>query len=48
MLVGNRYDEDDPWGPWKRPPMGDRAMIDLTRIKPGAACRTGSYEGICW
>ena len=44
VLVGNRYDEAIP--PLQAA-MGDRAMIDLTRIKPGQRS-AGSYEGICW
>lgn len=44
VLVGNRYDEAiQPL----QDAMGDRAMIDLTRIKPGQRS-AGSYEGICW
>jgi GDP-mannose 6-dehydrogenase len=44
VLVGNRYDEAIPT---LQAAMGDRAMIDLTRIKPGQRS-AGSYEGICW
>ncbi len=44
VLVGNRYDEAIP--PLQAA-MGDRAMIDLARIKPGHRS-AGSYEGICW
>ncbi|WP_309667644.1 nucleotide sugar dehydrogenase [Tabrizicola sp.] len=44
VLVGNRYDEAIlPL----QAALGDRAMIDLTRIKPGQRS-VGSYEGICW
>ncbi|WP_295078307.1 nucleotide sugar dehydrogenase [Tabrizicola sp.] len=44
VLVGNRYDETI------RPlqaALGNRPMIDLTRIKPGQRSE-GTYEGICW
>ena len=44
VLVGNRYDEAIPQ---LQAAMGDRAMIDLARIKPGHRS-AGSYEGICW
>ena len=44
VLVGNRYDEAIP--PLQAA-MGNRAMIDLARIKPGHRS-AGSYEGICW
>ncbi|RYI20163.1 MAG: UDP-glucose/GDP-mannose dehydrogenase family protein, partial [Acetobacteraceae bacterium] len=44
VLVGNRYDETVQ--PLKAA-MGNRPMIDLTRIVPGQRS-DGSYEGICW
>lgn len=44
VLVGNRYDEAIP--PLQAA-LGNRPMIDLTRIKPGQRSE-GSYEGICW
>jgi GDP-mannose 6-dehydrogenase len=44
VLVGNRYDEAIP--PLQAA-VGNRAIIDLTRIKPGQRSE-GSYEGICW
>ncbi len=44
VLVGNRYDEAIQ--PLKAA-MGNRPMIDLTRIVPGQRSN-GSYEGICW
>jgi GDP-mannose 6-dehydrogenase len=44
VLVGNRYDETiQPL----QAALGNRAMLDLTRIKPGQRSE-GSYEGICW
>jgi GDP-mannose 6-dehydrogenase len=44
VLVGNRYDETiQPL----QAALGNRPMIDLTRIKPGQRSE-GSYEGICW
>lgn len=44
VLVGNRYDEAiQPL----QAALGNRPMIDLTRIKPGQRSE-GSYEGICW
>jgi GDP-mannose 6-dehydrogenase len=45
VLVGNRYDETIL--PLQAAIGGDRAIIDLARIKPGERS-TGSYEGICW
>jgi GDP-mannose 6-dehydrogenase len=44
VLVGNRYDE--AVGPLQAA-MGNRPMVDLTRIAPGQRSG-GSYEGICW
>lgn len=44
VLVGNRYDEAiQPL----QDAMGNRPMVDLTRIKPGQRS-DGLYEGICW
>lgn len=44
VLVGNRYDEAiEPL----QAAMGNRPMIDLTRIAPGQRS-DGSYQGICW
>jgi GDP-mannose 6-dehydrogenase len=44
VLVGNRYDEAiQPL----QAAMGNRPMVDLTRIKPGQRS-DGLYEGICW
>lgn len=44
VLVGNRYDE--AVGPLQAA-LGNRPMIDLTRIAPGQRSG-GSYQGICW
>lgn len=44
VLVGNRYDEAIPR---LQAALGNRPMVDLTRIKPGQRSE-GSYEGICW
>jgi GDP-mannose 6-dehydrogenase len=44
VLVGNRYDE--AIAPLQAA-MGNRPMIDLTRIAPGRRSG-GSYQGICW
>lgn len=44
VLVGNRYDETiQPL----QAALGNRPMLDLTRIKPGQRSE-GSYMGICW
>jgi GDP-mannose 6-dehydrogenase len=44
VLVGNRYDEAiQPL----QAALGNRPMLDLTRIKPGQRSE-GSYMGICW
>lgn len=44
VLVGNRYDEAIPH---LRAVMGNRPMVDLTRITPGQRS-DGLYQGICW
>jgi GDP-mannose 6-dehydrogenase len=44
VLVGNRYDE--AIAPLQAA-MGDRPMIDLTRIAPSQRS-SGGYQGICW
>jgi GDP-mannose 6-dehydrogenase len=44
ILVGNRYDEAlEPLSG----AMGERPMIDLTRLKPDVVSG-GTYQGICW
>ena len=44
VLVGNRYDEAiNPL----QAAMGDRPMVDLTRITPGQRS-DALYQGICW
>ncbi len=44
VLVGNRYDEAiQPL----QAALGNRPMVDLTRIKPGQRSE-GTYMGICW
>jgi GDP-mannose 6-dehydrogenase len=44
VLVGNRYDETIKS---LQAAVGNRPMIDLTRIAPGQRSE-GTYEGICW